>query len=73
MTLPPLPNPFFGVTGFIRLNVPHAPAFASYQMADYGQQCYEAGRASIREEAAELSEGHFGDGFRLAEEIRSLK
>ena len=47
----------------------HSVLYTAEQMQAYGQACREA----ALEDAAKVAEGHYGDGFRLAEELRALK
>ena len=37
------------------------------------QRAYDHGAAQMQERCAVSAEGHYGDGFRLASEIRNLK
>ena len=43
--------------------------YTADQMLDYGQQCREA----ALEEVANICEDHYGEDFRLTEEIRAMK
>ena len=45
---------------------------AKLYTASQVQDAYTAGRAAGLEAAALMAEGHYGDGFRLADAIRNL-
>ena len=43
--------------------------WSAQQMREYGRQCAEA----MREACLKAAEGHYGDEYRLAHEIRALE
>ena len=65
MTLPPLPSPNM-------VHQSHGTTLLGYKeekLMKWGKKCRDA----ALEEAATICEGHYGDGWRVAEEIRRLK
>ena len=66
MKLPELPEPamvYINATGHT------TRCHNETQLIEYGRACAEA----MREACANAAEGHYGDGHRLAHEIRALE
>ena len=62
-----MPEPAIQTTAFSRDN-----STQGYYTVSQVQAAYTAGRAAGLEAAALMAEGHYGDGFRLADAIRNL-
>ena len=70
MTLPPLPDsPYLYTEWTSPAERVSNTMFTEAQMQAYGQQCREA----ALEEVANICEDHYGEDFRLTEEIRAMK
>ena len=72
MKLPDLPDSPYLYTEWKDATTParvSSTMYKEYQMREYAKQAAEA----MREACAKAAEGHYGDGHRLAADIRALE